>query len=105
VEGSSTEENPNTGDLVVIPAVTKRLDLAGEQWARREPSCGPGRTRADAAGTATRIPLACEQSRKVLSPVVTAGQRGDSPRFQAVPDGQRERRESPSPRPPRPSRS
>jgi transposase len=33
------------------------------------------------------VHLACEQRRKPLSIVITAGQRGDSPQFQAVLDG------------------
>jgi hypothetical protein len=38
---------------------------------------GLGRSR---GGWTTETPLACEQSRKVMAMVVTAGQRGDSPR-------------------------
>src|ERR1019366_287038 len=199
VEGSSTKKNLNTGDLVATLAVTRRLDLTDEQWARLEPLLpvptrsgrpsewtkrqlidgirwrvrvgAPWRdvpdcygswravyalfrrrqragawaqivtalqTRADAAGLitwdvtvdstiarahqhaagarrhpgqqqeppgglsaepdahalgrsrgglTTKIHLACEQGQKVLSLVVTAGQRGDSPQFQAVLDG------------------
>ena len=37
VEGSSTKKNLNTGDLVATLAVTRRLDLTDEQWARLEP--------------------------------------------------------------------
>nr|WP_248297425.1 IS5 family transposase [Streptomyces sp. S1D4-11] len=43
-----------------------------------------GRSR---GGPTTKIHLACEQSQKALSLVVTAGQRGDSPQFQTVLDG------------------
>ena len=43
-----------------------------------------GRSR---GGLTTKIRLACEQGQKVLSLVVTAGQRGDSPQFQTVLDG------------------
>ncbi len=43
-----------------------------------------GRSR---GGLTTKIHLACEQGQKVLSLVVTAGQRGDSPQLQAVLDG------------------
>ncbi|MFE2996672.1 IS5 family transposase [Nocardia sp. NPDC059246] len=43
-----------------------------------------GRSR---GGWTTKIHLACEQARKTLSLVVTAGQRGDSPQFTAVLDG------------------
>jgi len=35
-------------------------------------------------GLTTKIHLACEQGQKVMSLLVTAGQRGDSPQFQAV---------------------
>ncbi len=47
-----------------------------------------GRSR---GGLTTKIHLACEQGQKVLSLIVTAGQRGDSPQFQAVLDGLRRR--------------
>ena len=40
-----------------------------------------GRSR---GGLTTKIHLSCEQGQKPLSIVVTAGQRGDSPQFQAV---------------------
>jgi transposase len=40
-----------------------------------------GRSR---GGLTTKIHLACEQAQKVMSLLVTAGQRGDSPQFQAV---------------------
>lgn len=43
---------------------------------------GLGRSR---GGLTTKIHLACEQRQKPLSVVITAGQRGDSPQFQAVP--------------------
>src|SRR6266702_1185746 len=43
-----------------------------------------GRSR---GGLTTKIHLFCEQGQKVLSLVVTAGQRGDSPQFQTVLDG------------------
>ncbi|MCE7001901.1 IS5 family transposase [Kibdelosporangium philippinense] len=42
---------------------------------------GLGRSR---GGWTTKVHLACEQGRKLLSLVVTAGQRGDSPQFMAV---------------------
>ncbi|MFE7802091.1 IS5 family transposase [Nocardia sp. NPDC057440] len=42
-----------------------------------------GRSR---GGWTTKTHLACEQGRKVLSIVITAGQRGDSPQFTAVLD-------------------
>ena len=45
---------------------------------------GLGRSR---GGLSTKIHLACEQRQKPLSIVITAGQRGDSPQFQAVVDG------------------
>jgi transposase len=43
-----------------------------------------GRSR---GGFTTKTHLACEQGQKPLSLLVTAGQRGDSPQFQAVLDG------------------
>ena len=43
-----------------------------------------GRSR---GGLTTKVHLACEQGQKPLSVVITAGQRGDSPQFQAVLDG------------------
>jgi transposase len=45
---------------------------------------GLGRSR---GGLSTKIHLSCEQGQKPLSVVITAGQRGDSPQFQAVLDG------------------
>jgi transposase len=42
---------------------------------------GLGRSR---GGLTTKIHLACEQRQKPLTIVITAGQRGDSPQFQAV---------------------
>ena len=42
---------------------------------------GQGRSR---GGLTTKVHLACEQGQKPLSVVITAGQRGDSPQFQAV---------------------
>ncbi|MCK9905338.1 IS5 family transposase [Frankia sp. Cpl3] len=44
---------------------------------------GLGRSR---GGFSTKIHLACEQDRRPLALLVTAGQRGDSPRFSAVLD-------------------
>jgi transposase len=43
-----------------------------------------GRSR---GGLTTKVHLACEQGQKPLSIVITAGQRGDSPQFQAVLEG------------------
>lgn len=42
---------------------------------------GLGRSR---GGLSTKVHLGCEQGRKPLSMVVTAGQRGDSPQFEVV---------------------
>jgi len=44
---------------------------------------GLGRSR---GGFTTKVHLACEQGQKPLSILITAGQRGDSPQFQAVLD-------------------
>lgn len=60
---------------------------------QREPPGGVEDEPADHAlgrsrgGWTTKTHLACEQGRKPLSIVVTAGQRGDSPQFTAVLDG------------------
>ncbi len=43
-----------------------------------------GRSR---GGLSTKVHLACEQGQKPLSILITAGQRGDSPQFQAVLEG------------------
>jgi hypothetical protein len=52
---------------------------------RAEPADhGLGRSR---GGLTTKVHLACEQGQKPLSIIITAGQRGDSPQFQAVLEG------------------
>jgi transposase len=51
-----------------------------------------GRSR---GGLTTKVHLACEQGQKPLSIVITAGQRGDSPQFQAVLKGIRVPRPGP----------
>jgi transposase len=63
----------------------KRPDL------QHEPPDGPDRVEPDdhalgrsRGGWTTKLHLACEQGRKVLSLVLTAGQRGDSPQFTTV---------------------
>ena len=48
------------------------------------PDHGLGRSR---GGLTTKLHLSCEQGRKPLSILITAGQRGDSPQFEAVVDG------------------
>ncbi|MGW4182874.1 IS5 family transposase [Streptomyces albidoflavus] len=61
--------------------------------ARAEPDDhGLGRSR---GGFTTKIHLACEQGRRPLSLLVTAGQRGDSPQFVAVLEGIRVPRTGP----------
>jgi hypothetical protein len=86
--------------------VAGRHDLTDEQWAALQPllpagkrpgppprgGIGPaepddhalGRSR---GGFTTKLHLGCEQGRKPMSLLITAGQRGDSPQFQAVVDG------------------
>ena len=66
----------------------KRSDL------QIEPPVGVGRAEPDdhalgrsRGGWTTKLHLACEQGRKVLSLVVTGGQRGDSPQFTTVLEG------------------
>ena len=64
----------------------KRGDLQPEPpgGVQAEPADhGLGRSR---GGLSTKIHLACEQSQKPLSVVITAGQWGDSPQFQVVLD-------------------
>ncbi|QXJ26990.1 IS5 family transposase [Actinomadura graeca] len=57
---------------------------------QREPPAGAGTEPADHAlgrsrgGLSTKVHLACEQGQRPLSMVVTAGQRGDAPQFEAV---------------------
>jgi transposase len=51
-----------------------------------------GRSR---GGLTTKVHLACEQGQKPLSILITAGQRGDSPQFQAVLEGIRVPRRGP----------
>ena len=60
-----------------------------------------GRSR---GGLSTKVHLACEQGQKPLSIVITAGQRGDSPQFQAVLEGIRVPRPGPGRPRTRPSR-
>jgi transposase len=73
----------------------KRGDLQAEP---------PGGTQAEPAdhalgrsrgGLTTKVHLACEQGQKPLSITITAGQRGDSPQFQAVLEGIRVPRPGP----------
>jgi transposase len=69
--------------------------------AQREPPSGASAEPADhglgrsRGGFSTKIHLACEQGQKPLSIVITAGQRGDSPQFQAVLEGIRVPRTGP----------
>jgi transposase len=53
---------------------------------------GLGRSR---GGLTTKVHLACEQHQKPLAVLITAGQRGDSPQFQAVLEGIRVPRTGP----------
>jgi hypothetical protein len=55
---------------------------------------GLGRSR---GGLTTKVHLACEQGQKPLSVLITAGQRGNSPQFQAVLEGIRVPRPGPDP--------
>jgi transposase len=56
-------------------------DLQAEPPGDEPADHGLGRSR---GGLTTKIHLACEQGQKPLSVLITAGQRGDSPQFQAV---------------------
>lgn len=71
---SSCRRGEEKGDLQVEPPDT----IAGGVEPRDH---ALGRSR---GGWTTKLHLACEQGRKPLSLLVTAGQRGDSPRFTAV---------------------
>ena len=65
----------------------KRGDLQAEPpggVAAEPDDHGLGRSR---GGLSTKVHLACEQGQKPLSVLITAGQRGDSPQFQAVLEG------------------
>jgi transposase len=63
-------------------AGARRDPLAQVEPALGEPvDHGLGRSR---GGLTTKLHLACEQGQKVMSLVLTAGQRGDSPQFAAV---------------------
>jgi len=63
-------------------AGARRAPHAQKQPPGQEPADhGLGRSR---GGLTTKIHLACEQGRRPLSLVVTAGQRGDSPQFTTV---------------------
>lgn len=59
----------------------KRGDVQAEPPGAEPADHGLGRSR---GGLTTKVHLACEQGQKPLSVLVTAGQRGDSPQFQAV---------------------
>jgi transposase len=76
-----------------LPGAPARGGRAEKGDAQAEPPGGVDTEPADHAlgrsrgGLATKTHLACEQRQKPLSILVTAGQRGDSPQFQAVLDG------------------
>lgn len=69
---------------------------------QREPPGGAGKPEPDdhalgrsRGGLSTKVHLACEQGQKPLSLVLTAGQRGDAPQFEAVMAGIRINRAGP----------
>jgi hypothetical protein len=65
-----------------FPRVASRTRRASRPGTGLEPvDHGLGRSR---GGLTTKLHLACEQGQKVMSLVLTAGQRGDSPQFAAV---------------------
>lgn len=85
--GGATELYP-VGCTAVVREVTGRCAKKGDMQAEppggvaTEPADhGLGRSR---GGLSTKIHLATEQGQKPLAIVVTAGQRGDRPQFQAV---------------------
>jgi transposase len=73
------------------PPARRRRPQKGDLQAEPPGGIGPpepadhglGRSR---GGLTTKLHLACEQGRKPLSVLITAGQRGDSPQFAAVLD-------------------
>src|SRR5215471_18752410 len=75
------------------PGRTSTRPARGKGDLQAEPPGGVDTEPADHAlgrsrgGLTTKAHLACEQHQKPLSILVTAGQRGDSPQFQAVVDG------------------
>jgi transposase len=82
-----------TWDVSVDSTITRAHQHAA--GARRDPGAQkepPGDEPADHAlgrsrgGLTTKVHLACEQGRRPLSLVITAGQRGDSPQFTTVLD-------------------
>ena len=80
-----------TWTVSMDPTVTRAHQHAAGAWhdpsAQAEPPVGQpadhalGRSR---GGLTSKLHLACEQGQKLMSLVVTAGQRGDSPQFAAV---------------------
>lgn len=77
-------------DSMVARAHQHAADARRDPLAQVEPPAGEpddhglGRSR---GGLTTKVHLSCEQGQKLMSLVVTAGQRGDSPQFKAVLDG------------------
>ena len=80
-----------TWDVCVDSTIARAHQHAA--GARKRGICRPSRPATEPAdhglgrsrgGWTTKIHLACEQGQKPLSIVITAGQRGDSPQFQAV---------------------
>jgi len=86
-----------TWDVSVDSTVVRAHQHAAGARARPQPDGEPadhalGRSR---GGLSTKVHLACEQGQRLLSVVITAGQRGDSPQFPAVLDGIRVPRPGP----------
>lgn len=77
-------------DSMVARAHQHAAGARREPGAQVEPPAGEpddhglGRSR---GGLTTKVHLSCEQGQKLMSLVVTAGQRGDGPQFKAVLDG------------------
>ncbi|MFI9591319.1 IS5 family transposase [Nonomuraea sp. NPDC052265] len=77
-------------DSTVVRAHQHAAGARRDGDAQKEPPGGVHAEPADHAlgrsrgGLSTKSHLACEQGRKVMAAVVTAGQRGDSPQFTAV---------------------
>jgi transposase len=105
LQGRAAAEGLITWDVSVDSTVARAHQHAAGARKRgdlqAEPPGGTGTEPGDHAlgrsrgGLTTKVHLSCEQGHKPLSIVITAGQRGDSPQFQAVLAGIRIRRPGP----------
>ncbi len=94
LQGRAGAEGLITWDVSVDSTLARAHQHAAGARKRGDLQAGPpGGTVAEPAdhalgrsrgGLTTKVHLACEQGQKPLSVLITAGQRGDSPQFQAV---------------------